>query len=147
MDIVHGDVTMPNIMLRTRQEIMDAVVAVLSAHPEVACCYLFGSVADDTFTDASDVDVALALNEPMTPMAKLAFHEALSRGTERDVDVLDLQNAHGTILRRALHGECLIGRDSSERAELIRRHIYDQEDMQPMRRRIMQQRRERFIHG
>jgi uncharacterized protein len=118
-----------------------------AAHPEIACAYLFGSATGRRFSDTSDIDLGLAADHPLSGDEKTRLRAELEDALHRDIDLIDLQQATGTILKKALHGVCILCRDTTVRYHLLRRLIYDQEDMQPLRNRIMQQRRLRFAYG
>lgn len=118
-----------------------------AAHPEIACAYLFGSATGDRFTATSDIDLGLAASQPLSPDEKMRLRMELEDTFQRDIDLIDLQQATGSILRMALHGICILCRNTTVRYQLMRRLIYDQEDMQPLRNRMMQQRRLRFAYG
>ena len=119
----------------------------LKKHPELLCCYLFGSVIKDRMHAGSDIDLAVAGTAPLSAGQKQHLREELEQIFQRDVDLIDLHSATGNILRQALHGNCILCRNKSIRYQLQRRLIYDQEDMQPLRKRIMDTRRMRFAYG
>ncbi len=119
----------------------------LQRHPELHCCYLFGSAINDRMHADSDIDIAVATDAPLSPDQKQILREELEQVLQRDVDLIDLQSATGNILRQALHGKCILCRNNNARYQLQRRLIYDQEDMQPLRNRIMETRRMRFAYG
>ena len=95
----------------------------------------------------SDVDIAVAGAAPLSAEQKQRLREELEQSLQRDVDLIDLQSATGNILRQALHGTCILCRNKTIRYHLQKRLIYDQEDMQPYRNRIMETRRKRFAYG
>lgn len=116
-------------------------------HPEIACAYLFGSATGRRFSDNSDIDLGLAAAHPLSADEKARLRSELENTLQRDIDLIDLQQATGNILRQAMHGVCILCRNTTVRYQIMRRLIYDQEDMQPVRNRIMQQRRLRFAYG
>ncbi len=118
-----------------------------ATHPEIACAYLFGSATSSRFTRTSDIDLGLAAGHPLSADEKSRLRSELEDTLLRDIDLIDLQQATGSILRQALHGICILCRNTTVRYQIMRRLIYDQEDMQPLRNRIMQQRRQRFAYG
>lgn len=131
----------------TQQEIRSRILGVMEKHAEVCLCYIYGSVANGRAGHRSDVDIAVACRELMTPRDRMYLQEELAVALNCDVDLLDLSRATGTILRNALRGQCILCRATSVRYDTVRRLVYDQEDMQPLRRRLMKERRERFICG
>lgn len=130
-------------ILQIRRQ-LDGFTAV---HPEIACAYLFGSATGSRFSDTSDIDLGVAASRPLSGDEKARLREELEDSLHRDIDLVDLQRATGNILRQAMHGICILCRNTTVRYQLMRRLIYDQEDMQPVRNRIMQQRRLRFAYG
>ncbi len=116
-------------------------------HTELQCCHLFGSAASDRMHTDSDIDIAVAGMAPLSANEKQLLREELEQTLQRDVDLVDLHSATGNILRKALHGYCILCRNKKVRYQLQRRLIYDQEDMQRLRHRIMEARRMRFAYG
>ena len=132
----------------TSSEIIKAQLEVFfENHPELLCSYLFGSAIHNRMHADSDIDIAVAGTAPLSAGHKQRLREELEQIFRRDVDLIDLHSATGNILRQALHGNCILCRNKSIRYQLQRRLIYDQEDMQPLRKRIMDTRRMRFAYG
>lgn len=128
-------------------EIRRALDEILNAHPEIDCCYLFGSATGSRFSAESDVDLGVATRRPITVQEKHRLKEELEQAMQRDVDLIDLKQATGSILRRALRGTCVKCTSPQLRYQLMRRLVYDSEDSQPARDLLMRQRRERFAYG
>lgn len=128
-------------------EIETTLGPILAAHPELQCCYVYGSAAEGRLNAASDVDLAVAGASPLSAAQKVALRDECATVLRRDVDVIDLLQATGTLLRNALRGVCICSRAGKARYQVLRRLVYDQEDLQPLRRRLMEQRKRRFIHG
>ena len=119
----------------------------LEKHTQIACCYIFGSDNNNRLHHNSDIDIAVAGALPLSAYEKKQLREELEQIFQRDVDLVDLQQATGSILRQALHGTCILCRNKLVRYQLQRQLIYDQEDMQPLRNRMMKTRRMRFAYG
>lgn len=117
------------------------------AYPDVQCCYVYGSAATGRLTVASDVDLAMAGHGPLSAETVHSLREDCAELLRRDVDLIDLHQATGVLLRNALRGVCIHAREGNTRYQLMRRLIYDQEDFHPLRRRIMEGRRRRFVYG
>ena len=110
--------------------------------------WVFGSVAAGTATPTSDVDVAVLGSEPLSAEEKRALIEHLAQETGRPVDLVDLQATHGPIVDRILQsGTRLFCDDPTRYAELLKRWWLDRADWRPYRRRILQERRERWIEN
>jgi uncharacterized protein len=124
------------------------VLHVLEQFPQVQIVYLFGSAARAQLTSSSDIDVAVAADTKLPLDTRLAIATQLSKALHREVDLVDLQDVTGEILQQSLcQGTKLLQKDASLHAELIKRLWFDQTDMMPYRRRILAERRSRFLHG
>jgi len=99
-------------------------------------------------TDRSDIDVAVAAETRLPLETRLAMAIQLSKALHREVDLIDLQDVAGEILQQSLcHGTNLLQKDAGLYARLIQRLWFDQADMMPYRRRILAERRRRFLDG
>jgi predicted nucleotidyltransferase len=125
-----------------------AIMHVLEQFPEVQIAYLFGSAARGQLTGASDIDVAVAAETKLPLETRLAMAMQLSQALHREVDLIDLQDVAGEILQQSLcQGIKLLQKDAGVYARLVQRLWFDQADMMPYRRRILAERRRRFLHG
>jgi predicted nucleotidyltransferase len=130
------------------QDVKTAILHVLEQFPEVKLAFLFGSAAYGQLTSTSDIDVAVAADTKLPLEIRLAMAVQLSRALHREVDLIDLQNVTGEILQQSLcQGIQLLQKDAGLYARLIQRLWFDQADMMPYRRRILAERRRRFLHG
>ena len=124
------------------------VLHVLEQFPQVKIAYLFGSAAREQLTSTSDIDVAVAADTKLPLDTRLAIATQLSKALHREVDLIDLQDVTGEILQQSLcQGTKLLQKDVGLHADLIKRLWFDQTDMMPYRRRILAERRRRFLHG
>lgn len=64
-----------------------------------------------------------------------------------DVDLIDLQEVSGIILQQALCHGVLIRSTPSTYVSLIRKMWYNQADMMPYTRRVLERHAQRFIRG
>ena len=120
------------------KDIPQSVTETLAAHPEILLGFIFGSAASGTMREDSDVDVAVLASEPLSVMLRLELIAKLSLAVGREVDVVDLHSAYGTILRQVLtKGKIVLKRSDASHAMLIKRMLFDQADMEPLRRRII----------
>ena len=130
------------------QGVKTAILHVLEQFPEVKIAFLFGSAAHGRLTSMSDIDVAVAADTRLPLDARLAIATQLARALHREVDLIDLQDVTGEILQQSLcRGIQLLQKDATLHADLIKRLWFDQADMMPYRRRILAERRRRFVHG
>ena len=130
------------------QRVKTTILHVLEQFPEVKSAYLFGSAARGQLTSRSDIDVAVAAETKLPLQTRLAIAVQLSKAPHREVDLIDLQEVTGEILQQSLcQGINLLQKDAGLYARLIQRLWFDQADMMPYRRRILAERRRRFLDG
>jgi predicted nucleotidyltransferase len=111
---------------------------------ELAIAY--GSAAQGRLRPDSDLDVAVLGPQRLSDEARLELLTALERASGRPVDLVDLADAHGTLLAQILSGgvRLVVHRHAALEA-LYRRHVYEQTDYMPAYRRILEERRARFL--
>lgn len=120
----------------------------LRAYDGIEAAWLFGSVADDEADWESDLDVAVLGPDPLDTETKTRLIDRLAQATGRPVDLIDLQSARGPIVGRILReGIQLFCDDTTLHAEILTRWWIDQADWMPYRRRILKERRERWIES
>jgi uncharacterized protein len=117
---------------------------ILAAIPGIRVAILFGSQAAGTAGPASDVDVAILLDAPMSAEQKQRIIEAVSSEMGCPVDVVDLYGAPEPVLGEALKGEKLLG-DKAAYAQLMSRHVFNVADFLPLRQRLLDERRAAWI--
>jgi len=131
-----------------RSEIARQVKAALADESGLKLALLYGSAADGKMRADSDVDVALLFDSPLTAEQKMRLVSRLESELKREVDLVDLFNLNGTILRRVLsQGRVLIQTKPDVLAALVRKMIYNQADMMPYVSRTLMERQQRFIYG
>ena len=132
-------------MLMDGQDCTDAILAVFSTRPGITLAIMFGSRDGSQERADSDVDVAVDLGHPLAADERLVLMTALAERTSRPVDLIDLRAVGEPLLGQILrHGRKLIGSATSY-ADLLRRHLFDQADFLPYRRRILGERRQAWI--
>ena len=74
---------------------LDSVVDRLARHGEVIVAWVYGSVARGEATDSSDIDLAVAFDEPHAePWERVdALRADLQEATTRELSVIDLNRA------------------------------------------------------
>lgn len=126
--------------------INDRIKAVLSGHSEIKLAILFGSAAEGRLRPDSDLDVAVAADSSLSSDHVMNLQSELSLVTGREVDLLDLVAVSGTILQEALtKGSLLFVKDHVLYGDLIIRMLLNQTDMMPYVRRMLEERRTRFV--
>ena len=121
------------------------VLSALGTVPSVCQAILFGSCASGRERPDSDVDIAVDLGHPLSIQEKIALISAVTTETGRAADVIDLQTVGEPLLGQILaNGTRLLG-TNTRYAELIKRHLFNEADFMPYQRRILEQRRKKWI--
>jgi predicted nucleotidyltransferase len=129
-------------------EITACVKEILRAEQGLRLAILYGSAATGKMRPGSDVDLALLFDSPLGVERKMELISRLESELQRDVDLVDLFDLNGTILKQVLHkGRVLIQAKPGALAGLVQRMIYNQADMMPYVSRTLIERQRRFIHG
>jgi uncharacterized protein len=119
---------------------------VLSARDEILLAVLYGSAAAGTATETSDIDLAVAYEKPMSLEQKITLAGQLSLALEREIDLTDLHQAEGIFLTQILSkGKVIINRNEPLLARFIQKMVYFQADFYPYIKRMMAERRRRWI--
>ena len=113
--------------------IVQQIANTLAQHEDIQLAFVFGSAARGTLRPDSDVDVAVLAGGQLSTEARLTLMAELSLALKREVDLVDLHNAWGLILRQVLTTGTLA----------LKRMLFDQADMEPLRQRIIEKSLER----
>ena len=112
--------------------IVQQIAHTLAQHEEIQLAFVFGSAANGTLRPDSDVDVAVLAGGQLSTESRLALMAELSLALMREVDLVDLHNAWGLILRQVLTtGTLTLKRSGTAHAALLKRMLLDQADMEP----------------
>lgn len=123
----------------------DRIRQLLSRRNDVRLAILFGSQATERMTPHSDLDMAVLMDAPLSAETKFHLVADLAEISGRPVDLIDLHTTGEPLLGQVLkYGVRLLG-DDTEYAQLIRRHLFDEADFMPYRRRILEERRRAWI--
>ena len=124
--------------------IVQQIASTLAQHEDIQLAFVFGSAARGTLRLDSDVDVAVLAGGQLSTEARLALMAELSLALKREVDLVDLHDAWGLILRQVLTtGTLALKRPGPGHAALLKRMLFDQADMEPLRQRIIEKSLER----
>ncbi|NOX32310.1 MAG: nucleotidyltransferase domain-containing protein [Deltaproteobacteria bacterium] len=116
--------------------------------PEIEIVILFGSASKGQLTQKSDVDIAVAAKKKISQEKKTDIYLALEKSLARDIDLIDLHEVNGHILKNALcQGEIIIKKSIPLLAFFLKKMWYNQEDMMPKTRMILEKQVRRFING
>ena len=125
---------------------LDRIAAVLQDDADMILAYVFGSVPEGSAGPASDVDVAVLADRPLSSDHRLQLIRQLATVTGRPVDLIDLREAGLPLSRIILtEGHSLFCRDLRAKELLITKMLADVEDFLPQRQRLLKERRERWI--
>lgn len=117
----------------------------LSQQGGIRLAILFGSLASGRATPQSDLDLAVLMDAPLSAGVKMDLTGKLAEMSGRPIDLIDLRSAGEPLLGQILkHGVRLLGSDAAY-AELIKRHLFEEADFMPYRRRILAERRKAWI--
>ncbi|MFN3716200.1 MAG: type VII toxin-antitoxin system MntA family adenylyltransferase antitoxin [Thiobacillus sp.] len=126
-------------------DLSDRIRQVLNQHGGIRVAILFGSLAAGRATPESDLDLAVLMEAPLSAETRMALIGELSQAIGRPVDLIDLRTTGESVLGQILkHGVRLFGSDG-DYAELIKRHLFEEADFMPYRRRILAERRQAWI--
>lgn len=131
-------------MIASVRSAIAAIRSVLERDPRVRLAMLFGSLAAGRTRPDSDVDIAIMADRPLSAELKAEWIGALAAATGRPVDLIDLRTAGEPLLGQVLKGRRLVG-DAALHGEWIARHLVEQADFLPYRRRILMERRRAWI--
>lgn len=136
-------------MLQTKSQSpqpIDAEIREVLAHfPAITLAILFGSVAAGHQHAASDLDIAVAADHPLSADEKFALISAFAEHSGRPIDLIDLTAVSEPLLGQVLrHGRRIMGSDTRY-GQLISRHVFEQADFMPYRSRILAERRQAWI--
>lgn len=126
---------------------VESIPRVLNDFPEIKVAILFGSAARDRLTPDSDVDIAVAGQGPLVLEMKAALVAHLSEALHHDVDLIDMQLVSGIILQQALCTGVILKSDDVVYPALLKKMWYNQSDMMPLTRMVLEKHCRRFVHG
>lgn len=82
-------------LLKLNEQIKIQIINFLKTRiQEIQGIYIFGSIADDTATPKSDIDIAFLTNQKISAVEKWEIQEELASLLNKDVDLVDLKDAN-----------------------------------------------------
>ncbi len=126
-------------------ELRDAIIGSLQIVPAIKLAIVYGSAARGSLTAHSDLDLAVAAEQPLSAQERLKLIESLAERIGRPVDLVDLHATGEPLLGKILGEGVVLLRDVALLAQFIRRHFYESADMLPLHRRIVAQRTRAYI--
>jgi predicted nucleotidyltransferase len=116
--------------------------------PDLEIALLFGSAAKNTLRPDSDVDIAISKGIEMNVDQQIVLRDRIAHVANRPVDLLDLESAHGFILKQALTlGIPLRPSQPKTLERLLKRLVYEQEDLAPQIQQAQKNRVKEFANG
>lgn len=120
---------------------------ILLDFPIINLAILFGSMASNTANFNSDLDLAVQADRALTQAEKMQLIEDLAQQFMRPVDLIDLHGVGEPLLGQIIaKGRRILGNDTTY-GHLIARHIYAESDFMPYQRRILKERRDKWIES
>ena len=131
----------------TEEKLQEMLKAYFSQHDDVTVALLFGSHAKGTAHQRSDVDVAVHCGHPLSVDELLCLQTELSALCHREVDVIDLRKAEGTLLYQIMTTGIRIKYEENKYVYYALKALYFYEDYLPIMRRCQKERIRRFANG
>ncbi len=128
-------------------EAIEVVRSYFSGRGVFKLVLVYGSAAKGHFTDASDVDVAVAGDDALGQMLLFEAGVELSALLGRPVDLVDLNAVEGLILKEAVTCGVRVKTDPELFVKFHTKVLIHTEDFLPLKRAMQDARIERFIHG
>ena len=102
----------------------NAVEAIINSIPDVETIYIFGSFIKGDATNESDIDLAFLSNRKIDNLMRWDIQEELAKLLNRDVDLVDLNQASEVMQFQVVHyGQRIFARVNQE-AEKYEDKVY-----------------------
>jgi predicted nucleotidyltransferase len=118
-----------------------------AARKDIVLAILFGSFASGTQDESSDIDIAVHTTEPASVELLIDLQIDIGALCHRQIDILDLRQAEGTILCQVIAHGIKIKSNSSLFALYNLKAIYFHEDFLPSLRLMQEAKIRRFVNG
>lgn len=127
------------------QSVDNKIHEILGAYPSIKLAILFGSLANNSVKFESDLDLAVQSDRALTKYEKLQLIEDLAQYFMRPIDLIDLHEVGEPLLGQIIaKGRRILGSDTYY-GHLLARHLYVEADFMPYQRRILKERRDKWI--
>jgi predicted nucleotidyltransferase len=134
--------------VQTREEAVAAILKVLEPRADLHLAVLHGSAAAGTMRKSSDIDLAVAMDHPMSPDELLELATAVSLACGRETDIADLRSSGGLFLHRVLSkGRLVLNRNPQLYNSLALESLEFIQDIQPIVRAAQARRIKEFADG
>lgn len=123
----------------------------LADDPNLLLVMIFGSMADGNPQIGSDIDVAVYPKKKLSSQQRQKISDQIACATGRTVDLVDLTDADGALLRQILRkGRIVFSKQTGVLGHLSERLLGWQEDFEPQLNAMLETRLQLFItptHG
>lgn len=123
----------------------------LADDPDLLLVMIFGSMADGNPQIGSDIDVAVYPKKKLSSQQRQKISDQIACATGRTVDLADLTDADGALLRQILRkGRIVFSKQTGVLGHLSERLLGWQEDFEPQLNAMLETRLQLFItptHG
>jgi predicted nucleotidyltransferase len=120
------------------------LATILGDFEEIRLAVLFGSMADGSANEHSDIDLALLAEEPISAGLKMRIVEAVAKQFGRPVDIVDMFYSAEPVAGQVFKGRRILG-EPAVYARALSRHLVECADFLPLQQRILAERRRAWI--
>lgn len=126
--------------------VLQILKEVLSGFSGLKIAILYGSFAKGAEKITSDIDLGVAGSKKLEIDELVDIQTKLSNAASREIDLVDLNIATGTVFKEALtKGKTILKRDDALYARILRRLLFEEADFEPLRNRMVEARRNRVL--
>lgn len=119
----------------------------LACNPDLLLVVIFGSIANDSQRPDSDIDVAFFPKKRFSSHQRQELADQIACTTGRTVDLVDLSDVDGALLRQILHsGKVIFSKQPGITGILSERLLGWQEDFEPQLNALLESRLQRFVN-
>lgn len=131
---------------------MDNLIVRLKGHlaknPKVRLALLFGSYATGKANESSDLDLAVAYQQPLELDERIDLAQDISALLNKEIDLIDLRAASGVLLQQIIaNRKTLVNHDPELYGNFIAKQVTEAADFMPLYDAILRAKRDRFING
>jgi predicted nucleotidyltransferase len=125
---------------------LDQLITALRGEPSVLIAILYGSFGTPRERPDSDIDIAVAGSKAFSTEEKFKILSTIERVTGKQVDLIDLNHASGTVFREALVSERVLkNEDRDLMGRILIRMLSEEEDFQKSKRVLATEARQRIF--
>jgi len=141
-----GSANWNNLIAMQVANTLQIVKTYLGGIPEVLVAVVYGSFSSGKQTPSSDIDLGVAGVTPFSLEFMVQLQTDLSVKTGREIDLIDLRVATGTVLKQALtQGSFMIHRDMTLLSQILSRMVTDEADFERLRNKLLTEKRKKVF--